>query len=152
WIGLALALKNVVPIWWVGDAGWGVDPMRTLLETNVWLLVFNLLPLFPMDGGRVLRGLLARWKHPNLATLWVARLGAFGAIGFIGWGATQKGGVQGTLLIFIGLSNLFACIREMQAARYSDGPYGEPLDPWALDPEGWKTGSWRSEGAPRRGW
>jgi Zn-dependent protease len=61
--------------------GFGVGRfVKELLAANVVLLLFNLLPCFPMDGGRVLRAFLAWWKGQLRATEIAVRVGLVMAI------------------------------------------------------------------------
>src|SRR5438094_9256168 len=79
----------------IGGGSWSYPPtMATsipdlLFTVNVVLLLFNLLPAFPMDGGRVLRALLATQLSYARATQIAASIGqgcafVFGFLGLFG--------------------------------------------------------------------
>lgn len=72
----------------VGPAGLAAVPLRSggflqqLLIVNVMLVAFNMLPAFPLDGGRVFRALLAMVFSYSTATRIAALVGQTCAIGF----------------------------------------------------------------------
>lgn len=74
------------------------DFLTRLLIVNVWLVAFNMVPAFPMDGGRVLRALLATRLDYRRATRIAARIGRGIACVF-----ALAGLFTDPLLIFIGL-------------------------------------------------
>ena len=51
------------------------DFLTLLIIVNLWLVAFNMIPAFPMDGGRVLRSLLATQLDFGRATRIAARVG-----------------------------------------------------------------------------
>lgn len=56
--------------------GAGLQPFaERVLLANIWLVVFNLIPAFPMDGGRVLRAVLSLYLPPARATGIAASIG-----------------------------------------------------------------------------
>jgi Zn-dependent protease/predicted transcriptional regulator len=74
--------------------------------TNIGLALFNLIPAFPIDGGRILRAFL--WhRRSNIisATKTASKIGSFFAYGFIAYGFIQMflfGFLSGLWLVIIG--------------------------------------------------
>jgi Zn-dependent protease len=59
----------------------GRNLLQELLAANLLLALFNMIPAFPMDGGRVLRALLSIWKGEAYGTRVAAAIGQLAAFG-----------------------------------------------------------------------
>ncbi|KXF76582.1 protease [Paramesorhizobium deserti] len=89
--------------------------LARLAGVNIFLVVFNMIPAFPMDGGRVLRAALASRLSWSRATQVAASIGqglAF-VFGFIGL-------FYNPLLIFIAIFVYLAAAAEAQNAQIRD--------------------------------
>jgi Zn-dependent protease len=119
-----------------------MGPLTTLLSwagpINVLVGLFNLLPGFPLDGGRVLRAAL--WGitgDVERATRWAARTGQGFAFLLIACGAAMAFGIQvpalgtgligGLWLVFIGWFLNGAAVMSYQRLRLRQSLEGVPI-------------------------
>jgi Zn-dependent protease len=107
-----------------------------LLFLNVGLALFNMLPAFPMDGGRVLRALLATRLGQLRGTSIAAQIGVGMAVllGMAGLPVFANSklamiGFGNPMLVLIGLFVYFAGQQELAAVRYRYARrFDEPLE------------------------
>jgi Zn-dependent protease len=147
WIALAgplvnfvLALLTAPLLAWaafasneIGAAAW-LSTLTHLLLSFLWfnlaLGTFNLLPAFPMDGGRILRAFLGRTRDWVRATELAVKVGRVLAVGMILAGVLVSGNAM--MLPLVGLFVWFAGARELWAVRMRHGRM--PFGPWAGRP------------------
>jgi Zn-dependent protease/predicted transcriptional regulator len=70
WLSMSKTLVSVEDLSITGGAF-----LERLMIVNIILAIFNLLPAFPMDGGRVLRAVLSMRMSRNQATQMAAKVG-----------------------------------------------------------------------------
>lgn len=143
-LAIALLLFGLVRLLG-GPLGLGLESARSaggtfltqLMWINVSLAVFNLLPGYPMDGGRILRALLAMRMAPERATQTAARVGQgvaviFGVVGlfvspflmviaiFVWLGARAEHSVATVQAALAGLPVRAAMITDFKAVSPAD--------------------------------
>jgi Zn-dependent protease len=125
--GPAVNFVLAAGLWLLAPLLAGAPIMSTLLGSvmlaNLGLGLFNLVPAFPMDGGRALRAVLAERVGPYRATETAAKVGkaiavVMGVVGLV-WGPF--------MLALVAAFVWLAANAEQQAsrneARYSQAPY-----------------------------
>ena len=96
--------------------------LQRLLPVNLFLALFNLIPAFPMDGGRVARALLAKRMEYTQATQVAATLGQviafiFGLIGLF----------SNPFLVFIALFIYMGAAQEASMVQVKSALEGIPV-------------------------
>ena len=136
--GLVTLPDGADPLWFTAQLGF---------YTNLSLMLFNLLPIFPLDGGRTARGLLALRWHPNRVTLWVTTAGMIGG-GILVIVGLASVAVASTIMIVIGISCIFGSLHERRLARHALIYQGVQRHPWESDPDAWQRGGTPTEPQP----
>jgi Zn-dependent protease len=111
--------------------------LERIMTINIFLVAFNMIPAFPMDGGRVLRAILATKKEYSQATQIAASIGqgiaiVFGFIGmfynpillfiafFVWIGASQESGVSKLQSAISGIPVQQAMITDFKTLNHND--------------------------------
>jgi len=115
-----------------GGSGAVASVLAYLAFANVILAIFNMIPGFPLDGGRILRAILwDRWNSLGRATKIVSRTGNALALFLIVLGVLQfffsQNIISGLWFIFIGLFMKQAAYGSYQAVLIRESLSGTPI-------------------------
>ncbi len=149
--GPAVNLAIVAALAAIAGLSWSLAPglaglAMNLLFMNLALAAFNLLPIFPMDGGRVLRALLSGWLGRLRATEVAANVGqALAVVG--GLAFLLAGNWQAAILaVFVGMQA--GLERAQVRAEGRPGGFGSTFGGVPVPPRGFRwtnrgDGVWR---------
>jgi len=83
-------------------------------QVNLMLLAFNLLPIYPLDGGQLFQTILWPFAGLQRAMYIACQVGIIGCILLGLWGLQGGGG----MLIFIAIFGGFTCYQRLQMLRF----------------------------------
>lgn len=119
-VNVALAPVLYALLTYAFSAGWPQSLpdiyklVSALLYINLGLLIFNILPIYPLDGGQILRSLLwfalGRARSLMVATV----IGLIGVAVFIGWALVSRNLLLGAIAAFM----LMNCWGGLKHAQY----------------------------------
>lgn len=124
-VALAGPFHNVIMVltgflfYWAG--WWSKEWMHYFVQGNALMAGFNLLPIYPLDGGRILQGVLSYRFSYFQAILWTFRIGIIGAclLVFLAWFIGSREWNQVVIGLFLLQANFFAYRkREFQLMRF----------------------------------
>lgn len=111
--GVEISINPLGPQSYPASAPEWVYYMLMFYRVNLFLLAFNLLPVYPLDGGQLFQTLLWPWLGLHRATIVACQVGIGGCILFGIWGL--QGGSN--MLFFIAIFGGFTCWQRLQMAK-----------------------------------
>ena len=121
----ALATSAAALVWWDYLA---FDVAATVIRINLTLMLFNLMPALPLDGGRVFYAVASKWLRPAMVIkicMWMAYVLAAGALilAIVLW---RMRGVLNVTLVLMAVFLVASSLSEYSA--YMEGSPGRALE------------------------
>jgi len=86
-VAIAGPLQNVwmaCLAWGLGELGlWNYEWVEYLIQANIIIALFNLLPIYPLDGGKIVLACLSYMTSFYAALVWAARLSLISSLAMI---------------------------------------------------------------------
>lgn len=119
-VNVALFPVLLIAVVFAHSAGWAATMpnvyvfLGTLYLINKWLLIFNMLPIYPLDGGQILRSLLWFGMGRARSMMVAVVIGFIGFAAMIGYALLKHSEWIAILAVFI-LMNCWSGLRHAQA-------------------------------------
>jgi Zn-dependent protease len=107
---------------------WAHIALYMINVVSLTLLAFNLLPMFPLDGGRMVQALLWPSLGWSRSMRWAVRLGYLGGLALGVYGAMT----DNWALIFVAIFGLWSCFVTHKQLEFSDDMLAMESDEYAM--------------------